>query len=254
MIRTVLCAASAGIVLTACNPSGPEPTPEAPATDVMEAPSENDATDASTMDAAPDPETAPSPEDIPTIGYPEGWEMQLYWSGEYPNAFSVTQEGVTVMGHETITYGEYPPIYCGLPHKATYSPWNRVRNESDRIEYVSMVFPTTFTLKEDITIQVLVGDGEEDLSLSAEDQLVYKSYLAEGWFIAEKDGVQYEMNESNLPQSTVYEQGPDDQEWVRITCADAEKTRAWVLYEDAIGAPGVEPYEYTGFAEAADLP
>ena len=249
MIRTVLYAASAGIVLSACTPSGPEPSPEAPTPEVTDETVEDTASD-----PVPEPEAEASPEDIPTIGYPDGWEMQLYWSGEYPNAFAVAEEGVTVMGHETITFGGDAAISCELPHKATYSPWNRDRNDSDRIEYVSMVFPTTFTLKEDITIQVLVGDGEEELSLSAEDQMVYKSYLAEGWFIAEKDGVQYEMNEADLPQSTVFEQGPEDQEWVRITCDDADITRAWVLYEDAIGAPGVEPYEYTGFAEAADLP
>ena len=249
MIRTVLYAASAGIVLSACTPTGPESSPEAPKPDVADETVEDVASD-----LAPEPEVEPSPEDIPTIGYPDGWEMQLYWSGEYPNAFSVTEEGVTVLGQETITFGADASIACRLPHKATYSPWNRDRNESDRIEYVSMVYPTTFTLKEDITLQVLVGDGEEELSLSAEDQMVYKSYLAEGWFIAEKDGVQYEMNEAGLPQSTVFEQGPEDQEWVRVTCDDAENTRAWVLYEDAIGVPGVEPYEYTGFAEAADLP
>lgn len=254
MIRTVLYAASAGMVLTACSPSGPEPATEAPAPETTDVPVDETASEPAATEPTSIPEAAPSPEDIPTIGYPDGWEMQLYWSGEYPSAFSVTQEGVTVMGHETITYGEYPPIYCGLPHKATYSPWNRDRNDSDLVEYVSMVYPTTFTLKEDVTISVLVGDGEEDLSLTAEDQLVYKSYLAEGFFIAEKDGVQYEMNEADLPQSTVFEQGPEDQEWVRVTCDDAEKTRAWVLYDFAIGTPGVEPYEYTGFAEAADLP
>ncbi|MEL6416455.1 MAG: hypothetical protein AAFQ15_16105 [Pseudomonadota bacterium] len=253
MIRTILYAASAGLVLTACNPAGQDPFPEAPTPDIADAPADDVAADAA-ADPEPGTDAAPSPEDIPSIGYPDGWEMQLYWSGEYPNAFSVTEEGVTVMGRETISYGGDPSITCTLPHKATYSPWNRDRNDSDRVEYVSMVFPTTFTLKEDVTLAVLVGDGEEELSLSAEDQMIYKSYLAEGWFIAEKDGVQYEMNESDLPQSTVYEQGPEDQEWVRVTCGDAEKTRAWVLYEDAIAARGVEPYEYTGFAEAADLP
>lgn len=254
MIRTVLYAASAGMVLTACNPSGPDPSTEAPGPEVADETADEGTSEPSAPEAEPEPEVLPSPEDIPTIGYPDGWEMQLYWSGEYPNAFSVTQEGVTVMGHETITYEVYPPIYCGLPYKATYSPWNRDRNDSDRIEYVSMVYPTTFTIKEDRTLTVLVGDGEEELSLKTGDQLVYKSYIAEGFFIAEKDGVQYEMNEGDLPQSTVFEQGPEDQEWVRVTCDDAEKTRAWIRYDDAIGAPGVEPYEYTGFAEAADLP
>ncbi|MFN3214229.1 MAG: hypothetical protein ACE37M_14080 [Henriciella sp.] len=254
MIRTVIYAASAGLVLTACSPSNTDPAPETKVPDTVVETESDVSADPETPVSEADPETQASPEDIPTIGYPDGWEMQLYWSGEYPSAFSVTQEGVTVMGHETITFEVYPPIYCGLPHKATYSPWNRDRNNADQVEYVSMVFPTTFTIKEDVTINVLVGDGEEELTLTTGDQLVYKSYLAEGFFIAEKDGVQYEMNEADLPQSTVFEQGPEDQEWVKVTCDDAEKTRAWVLYEDAIGAPGVEPYEYTGFAEAADLP
>lgn len=254
MIRIVLFTAAAGFALSACSPSGTEPAPEQASSDGIEDTGPETIEDVT--DTEPDVETdlPTSPEDIPTLGYPDGWEMQLYWSGEYPNAFSVTQEGVTVMGHETITYEVYPPIYCGLPFKATYSPWNRDRNNRDQVEYVSMVFPTTFTIKEDVTLDVLVGDGEEELTLTPDDQLVYKSYLAEGWFIAEKDGVQYEMNESDLPESTVFEQGPEDQEWVRVTCDDAEKTRAWVRYNDAIGAPGVEPFEYTGFAEAADLP
>ena len=180
--------------------------------------------------------------------------MLPYWASEYPNAFSVTEEGVTVMGHETITYGVYPPIYCGLPHKATYSPWNGARVESDDLTFISMVYPTTFTLQEDTEIEVFLGKEVEMLALSAGDQLTYKSYLAEGFFMAEKDGILYEMNEAQLPASTEFEQGPEAQEWVHVTCDDADQTRAWVLYEDAINAIGVAPYEYTAFAEAADLP
>lgn len=252
MIRIVLIAASAGLVLSACNPSEPAaPEPAAEPETRSDTTTESDPTASGHED---DFDASASLQDIQTIGYPEGWEVQLYWSGEYPNAFSVTEPGVTVMGHETITYGVYPPIYCGLPEKATYSPWNRARNEADRVDYVSMVFPTTFTIEETVTLSVLVGDGEEELTLNAGDQLTYKSYLAEGFFIAEKDGILYEMNEADLPRSTAFQEGPDDQEWVHVTCDDAEQTRAWILFEDAIAAPGVERYEYTGFGEAADLP
>jgi len=248
MIRLTATALLSGALLAACGPGDPQaPAPDAaePET-VIEAP----AGDAPTADDAGE---AVAPE-IASIGYPDGWEMQDYWSGEYPNGFAVTAEGVTVMGHETITFGEYPPIYCGLPHKATYSPWNGARVESDDLTFVAMVYPTTFTIKEDTSIEVFIDEGVSQLALQAGDVLTYKSYLAEGFFIAEKDGVLYEMNESELPQSTEFEQGPDDQEWVLVTCADAENTRAWVQYEQALQAPGVEPYEYTGFGEAADLP
>ncbi|MEO1552311.1 MAG: hypothetical protein AAFR82_00145 [Pseudomonadota bacterium] len=251
MRRLLLIAAAIGLTVSGCSPSSEDPDAPAPSPDVASS------EDTSAPEDPIEPATIPGLTDsngIETIGYPEGWELQPFWSGEYPNAFSVTQEGVTVMGHETITYGVYPPIYCGLPYKATFSPWNGARREADDLEFVAMVYPTTFTIMEDASIEVFVGDGVEQLALSAGDQMTYKSYLAEGFFIAEKDGVQYELNEAELPESTEFQQGPDDQEWVHVTCDDAEKTRAWVQYADAIGAPGVEPYEYTGFGEAADLP
>ncbi|MEE2930442.1 MAG: hypothetical protein VX599_06980 [Pseudomonadota bacterium] len=256
MVRSIIVSIGVAVLLSACSPGTPDasdPVPEAATPDLEET------TTPESADETPPPasESAASPGEelaIETVGYPDGWEMQPYWSGEYPNAFAVTAEGVTVMGHPVITFEEYPPIYCGLPHKAVYSPWNGARRDSDDLEFVAMVFPTTFTLQEDATIEVFVGDGAEELSLSAGDQLIYKSYIAEGFFIAEKDGILYEMNEAQLPQSTEFEQGPDDQEWVLVTCDDAEKTRAWVLYDDALSANGIEPYEYTGFGEAADLP
>jgi predicted small secreted protein len=249
MIRLTASVLATSLALTACNPSAPVSgdidtiAPEADLDTGSETETETDLT-----------EILADPDDIETVGYPEGWEMQLYWSGEYPNGFAVTQEGTTVMGHETITFGEYPPIYCGLPHKATYSPWNVARMISDELVFVAMTFPTTFTINEDVSLEVFVGDGVEQLDLKAGDTLTYKSYIAEGFFIAEKDGVSYEMNEAALPQSTEFEQGPEDEEWVQVTCADAEETRAWVRYEQALQAPGVEPYEYKGFGEAADLP
>jgi len=248
MRQLTLTALSLGLVLAACTPAADE-TP----VETTPAPTETIAPDPAPPETEAEPAAEAAP-DITVIGYPEGWELQPFWSGEYPNAFSVTQEGVTVMGHPAITFEQYPPIYCGLPNKATYSPWNGQRRESDALEFVSMVYPTTFTIKEDTEIEAFVGDGAEMLTLKTGDVLVYKSYLAEGFFIAEKDGIQYEMNEADLPQSTEFEQGPEDQEWVLVTCTDADSTRAWILFEDALGAPGVELYEYTGFGEAADLP
>ena len=254
-VRLSLTVVSSALMIAACSPSN-DPTPDpAPPQEVAASEGDEDAMAPATVE--PDPAPQPSGDEqleIPTVGYPEGWELQPYWSGEYPNAFAITQEGVNVRGHETITFEEYPPIYCGLPYKAVYSPWNATRRESDDLEFVAMVFPTTFTLNEDVSLQALVGDGEEQLELQTGDQLIYKSYIAEGYFIAEKDGIQYELNEGDLPQSTEFEQGPEDQQGVHVTCTDADQTRAWVLYEDAIGANGVELYDYTSFGVAEDLP
>lgn len=250
MIRASTAAILSGVILTACGQGGDTPSTPEPAGPEAATASQPEAVAPGAVDAAAETET----DAIQTEGYPDGWEMQNYWSGEYPNAFAVTAEGVTVMGHETITFEVYPPIYCGLPNKATYSPWNGARIESDDLNFVAMTYPTTFTIQEDATIEVFVDEGASQLDLKTGDVLTYKSYLAEGFFIAEKDGKLYEMNESELPQSTQFEQGPDDQEWVQVTCDDAAQTRAWVLYTDALNANGVEPYEYTGFGEASDLP
>lgn len=266
MLRTVTMNALIGAALIgACSPrqdagtpeTQPDPAPKSETGTEAPIPDAEDSASAETEDRLPDPVPAAGAATAPefeTIGFPDGWDMQPYWSSEYPNAFAVTQEGVTVMGHETITYGEYPPIYCGLPYKAVYSPWNAARIESDDLSFITMVYPTTITINEDTEVEVFLGKEVEMLALKAGDQLIYKSYLAEGYFMAEKDGALYEMNEADLPASSDFEQGPEAQEWVYVTCADAAQTRAWVLYEDAINANGVAPYEYTGFAEAADLP
>ncbi|NQY14349.1 MAG: hypothetical protein HRT81_10890 [Henriciella sp.] len=250
MIRLFVTAATITFAATACSPA-PDNAADTPAATDEVSVTEADTETSSETTSVTEPEES---DDIQTVGYPDGWELQPFWSGEYPNAFSVTREGVTVMGHEAITFEEYPPIYCGLPHKATYSPWNAARREADKLEFVAMTYPTTFTIMEDTSVEAFVGDGAEQLALSAGDELIYKSYLAEGFFIAEKDGVQYELNESDLPASTEFQQGPEDQEWVLVTCDDADQTRAWILYDEALKAPGVEVYQYTAFGEASDLP
>ena len=255
MIRITSMATLMALLLTACTPASEDQTAsEAPEPVIVaEAPATPAPADEPPA-AEPAIEAEPEEIEIQTVGYPEGWEMLPYWSGEYPKAFSVKQEGVTVMGHEVITHEQYPPIYCGLPYKATYSPWNAERRESDNLEFVTMVYPTTFTIMEDVTVQVYIGDGSEKLDLKTGDQMIYKSYIAEGFFVMEKDGILYELNENELPRSTEFERGPDDQEWVLVTCNDAERTRAWVLYEDALKAPGITVYHYSAFAEASDLP
>jgi len=251
MIRTSVAVLSLGLVITACSPPSTEPAaaPEATQPEIDQA----EETVSDEMPATPVPGLIDS-NGIETKGYPDGWELQPFWSGEYPNAFSVPQESVTVMGHQTITYGDTPTIDCTLPHKATYSPWNGARRELDNLEFVALVYPTMFEIMEDVSVEAFVGDGTEPLDLKTGDQLIYKSYLAEGFFIAEKDGVQYEINEGDLPASTDFQQGPEDQEWLLVTCDDAEKTRAWILFDDALTTPGTERYDHTSFGEAADLP
>ncbi|MEL7041337.1 MAG: hypothetical protein AAGL90_07425 [Pseudomonadota bacterium] len=245
MIRGAIGTLIVGLWLHACAPAAELDDVAAAAPDLGE-------TAAAAIE--PDPITASRPGAFPIRGYPDGWALQTFWSGEYPNAFAVAENGVTVPAYDMVAFDEPPAIACPLPANATYSPWNSARNATDALQFIAMVFPTTITLQETVRLDVLVDDQAETLELTAGDQLIYKHYLAEGFFIAERDEIYYELNEADLPASTLFEQGPDDHEWLRVTCADAAGTQAWIRFSEALKAPGLTRYEHTGFGIAADLP
>jgi len=92
-----------------------------------------------------------------------------------------------------------------------------------------------------------------NLSLTAGETLIYKSYMSEGWFIAEYDGKEYELEESALPQNTEFAQGPADEQWVETACAGPDQTRVWFRYSDVVKEDGIEVYNYTAYGEAFDL-
>ncbi len=244
MIRFTFACAATALSLSACSP-----TTDSDALDI-DAPPPASGTEVA-ADIAPD--IIP---DGPTrtAGYDDNWAHFDFWSGEYPNGFAIAEAGVTVMGHAEINRDAEPTLACPLPHKATYSPWNGGRVETDQLEFISMVYQTPITINEDVTVDSYLGDVGVKLTLKAGDVLTYRTYLGEGYYMAEKDGDEYELGQSDLPESTVFGEGLPDEEWVRVTCADAAGRRAWLRYEDALATTGVERYNYTGYGEAADLP
>lgn len=237
MIRLFASAALAAIAVSACGQSDPAPE---------QTPQTGD-----TVDAAPPSAPATTIAPAPSNGYSERWQRIDFWSGEYPSAFAVKEEGVTIKGMPAINRDGARTISCDLPHKATYSPWNGDRVGSDGLEFVSMVFQTKITINEDVDVPTYTGDVQTTLSFKAGDVLTYKTYLGEGFFIASKDGVDYELGQDDLPESTVFEDGPEDELWVRVLCGD--DARAWVRYADAMKTYGIEPYNYTAYGEAGDL-
>lgn len=244
MVRFSFACAAAALSLAGCSP--PE---QAEALDVDVPPATiNDETIADTA-----PDIIPEEPTLPT-GYNASWGQFDFWSGEYPNGFAVTEAGISVMGHTEIRRDAEPTVSCPLPHKATYSPWNNERIESDKLEFASFVYQVPITINEDVTVDTYLGDVAVKLNLKAGDVLTYRTYLGEGYFMAEKDGDEYEIGQSDLPESTVFGDSPPDEEWLRVTCADDGSTRAWLRYEDAMAKAGIERYNYLGYGEAADLP
>jgi hypothetical protein len=147
---------------------------------------------------------------------------------------------------------------CALPKNAVITPWNQARPE---IEYVTFVYQATITIKEDVSLEVFPRETQADLevtqpvplALNAGDTMIYKTYLGEGYFIAVYDGREYELAEGELPESTVYEQSPGDEEWFGMACGTGGE-QLWMNYDEALATSGVEIYHHSQYGEAFDLP
>lgn len=238
-MRTLLLATSALAVLVSCD-----------------TPTEPEDVDAKIPPESPIAETAQ-----PVTGYPESWEKVEFWSGEYPSALAVTGTDVQVPAHKEPTLSANRTVAtetCGLPKNAVITPWNQARPE---IEYITFVYQATITIKEDVSLEVFPRGMQpnleiaqpEPLTLRAGDTMIYKTYLGEGYFIAVYDGREYELAEGELPESTVYEQSPGDEEWFGMACGTGGE-QLWMSYDDALATAGVEIYHHNQYGEAFDLP
>lgn len=188
--------------------------------------------------------------------YPEAdYTITPFWSGEYPNAFAIVRDDVTLFGRSEMNPFIDADMTCKMPHKAVYSPWNADRNIAEDIAFETAVRARTITINEDLEIEALTRDSGDavKLTLTKGDTLSYIYYLSEGWFVAAYDGVEYDMNESEISfeKSTWSDAGTSD-EWVQVKCENGP--RAWLRYSDVITKFGVRRYDYTGYGEAADLP
>ena len=214
--------------------------------------------------AQPDtPAEAPPP--IPAY-YQTGWAVTGGWPGEYPQGFSILEDGVTVMGRPDMNPQEAASITCPLPKYATYQPWNFARNENDALLFMvaTRIFSITVTKPseiEAIASQQSTGDlvvKAETLKLEPGETLLYKRYIGEGYAVLERGGVDYEINIGDLNDVTDIEtaaQGDEGSEdlWVRVTCDGASGQRTWLLYNDVIQHPDIAVSPIAGYGEASDL-
>ncbi|MEO1643366.1 MAG: hypothetical protein AAFR74_08525 [Pseudomonadota bacterium] len=195
---------------------------------------------------------------IPGTVYPVTWNRVDFWSGEYPNSLAVTADNVTIKGHAyPKEQAEVSGISCPLEKNAVYTPWNQEREAS----YVTFVFSRPIILNEDVTIQTVEADNPRNadgsirtvtLDLKAGERLSYESYIGEGYFLVEYEGVEYELGQGDLPDSTEFPENSEEDEWFSITCADGTGP-VWINREQALRADGVTSYYYQGYGQASDL-
>ncbi len=230
-----------------------EAEPEA-APDVTETTS--NAAEGEPADTQAEPEPAPLKDW--TEAYDDSFIAYPFWSGEYPNGFETGAEPVTVKGRLVMSPASPRSVSCTLPAKANFHPWNGNRVSMDSLVFWTVTQPTRITVNEDfegmaLPVDTEYGDGNDTMAFSAGDEIIYKRYLAEGFFIGEFDGVEYEMSEPEMNEFVTFERAEyDDHEWIEVSCAEGFGRRAWLRYSEAVKTDGINPSTITGFGEASD--
>ncbi len=155
--------------------------------------------------------------------YDQTWYQANFWSGEYPNGFSVVTDGVTVPARTAMDRDLPVSIQCGLPKFAVYHQWNGARQADYRTasKIVPMVANEEFEIGFTETATVHAGDTVE-----------YLIYGAEGMFFVRYNGVEYEADQEMLTKVTYDEKALEvpQEEWLNVTCLGGEN--AWIFAGD----------------------
>lgn len=210
---------------------------------------ETEATGPTGTETASTPEATPAPAPDPY----EGWSVVEFWSGEWPDGFVIMTDGVVLPARAAMDPTSPTDIDCPLSKGANYHPWNGARIESDGLVFMTASEPLELSVTQDFSVTTAFAEDDKTLTARAGDTLVYKYYLAEGFFVAGHNGEEYELNEGEIAEFVAFpEANADDDEWVQVKCADEAGTRAWLRFEDVIAFDGVEMPELTEYGVATD--
>ncbi len=185
--------------------------------------------------------------------YDGSWYQTQFWSGEYPNGFSVNKSGVTVMGRSGMDKGLPAEMACALPFKATFHVWNQDRVESNKVEFFTASKIVPMVAKEDF----LFEDGENKVQIHKGDLIEYLIYHSEGWFAVRIGGQEYEADQSLFEKMEEVSQDQFVQdEWMHLTCENGVST--WLFFPDLSNADGefisgLQGPKIEGYGTASDL-
>lgn len=185
--------------------------------------------------------------------YDDSWYRAPFWSGEYPDGFSVAKT-TTVQLRPALDPAAEKSIACELPQGATYQPWNRERVEEQGLWFTSLTkigdykmlkpLETTLYRRSDATeVQVKVSKGET---------WRYLVYLGEGAFLMEYKGEEFDGNPDMLDASQQMGDAAGYEEWLRINCSNNQW--GWLFMGDINLDEGtfVTP-NITTYGESKDL-
>lgn len=185
--------------------------------------------------------------------YGEDWYKAEFWSGEYPNGFTVLKDTVLKLRPALDATAE-KTIDCPVSAKATYQQWNMQRVLDEGLTFISFTEKDVMKVGKPYDAKLLRYDGSDTLEVSFKpgDEWTYLAYFGEGAFLMEYDGAEYEGDQDLLDVSEPAKPGDRGyDEWLRINCQNNQW--GWLfmgdLVKDEVTFTGPN---ILGYGEAAD--
>lgn len=154
-----------------------------------------------------------------SAGYDEAWYRAPFWSGEYPGGFSVAKTTVVQLRAAPDPAIERT-IACELPQGATYQMWNRARVEAQGLSFTSFTRIADYQMTGDYETSLYRHDdgSEVKVSLKRGETWRYLVYVAEGTFLMEYEGTQYDGAQDLFEHAEQMGDSNGYEEWLRINC------------------------------------
>jgi hypothetical protein len=185
--------------------------------------------------------------------YDESWYRAPFWSGEYPNGFSVLKD-VTVELRPALDPKADKTIACDLPAKATYQMWNNARVEDQGLHFVSFTKIEEYRITKDYTASLYDPSQGMNVDIALKPGDIWRdlAYYGEGAFLMEFDGVRYDGDQSLYDVSEAVKDEDGYEEWLRINCSNNQW--GWLFMGDvAVDDVTFAGPNITGYGSAADL-
>lgn len=185
--------------------------------------------------------------------YDDTWYRAPFWSGEYPDGFSVVKS-TTVQLRPTLDKDADKTIACDLPQGSTYQPWNQSRVEEQGLTFVSFTKIGDYKMLKPLetTLYRRTDATELQVKLSKGETWRYLVYLGEGAFLMEYKGEEFDGNPDMLDASEQEGDASGYEEWLRINCPNNQW--GWLYMGDVTLDDGtfVAP-NITNYGESKDL-
>ena len=124
--------------------------------------------------------------------YDKTWYQAQYWSGEWPNGFSVAKPGVVVPARTAMDHDLQPSINCALPYKAVFNPWNSERYKISETMYLTASKIVSLTAKAAFSYNLSDANGNDvKLQFKKGQVFEYLIYGSEGSFLIRVKNKEY---------------------------------------------------------------